>query len=235
MATPATLEPIWAQCPDCCARRLAEVVGHHTKRESDDENGFWFQEEFRILRCRGCEAVYFQTDSVFSEDVDYVANQHTGELEGQLSHKIEHWPAPSKRTEPDWSGTLSVIDDDLADLFRDIYVAMNNDLRVLSAIGIRTAFDRASELLEVDPATTFAEKLARLVDIGKIGMSERDTLNILTDAGNAAAHRGWKPTPKELNTMMSIFEGFLHRNFVLVEEANRLKTGVPAKPIRKKH
>ena len=54
---------------------------------------------------------------------------------------------------------------------------------------MRTAFDRASELLGVNPAKTFAEKLTDLVSRGHIGSSEKDTLDTLTDAGSAAAHR----------------------------------------------
>jgi hypothetical protein len=45
--------------------------------------------------------------------------------------------------------------------------------------------------------------------MGKIGRSERETLEILTDAGGAAAHRGWKPTVKQLDTLMTVGEQFL--------------------------
>ncbi len=162
--------------------------------------------------------MYFQTDTLFSEN---------------SYHQVEYWPAPSKRKQPTWSFELKGVDRDLNSLFDDIYVALNNDLRVLSAIGIRTVFDRASELLGVDPTLTFPKKLAELVKLGKIGESERNTLDILTDAGSAAAHRGWKPKPKELDTMMSIIEAFLYRAFVLDEEAKILKKTVPEKPKRK--
>jgi hypothetical protein len=46
--------------------------------------------------------------------------------------------------------------------FADTYVALNNDLRILAAIGIRTAFDRASQLLGIAPEKTFADKLGEL-------------------------------------------------------------------------
>jgi hypothetical protein len=88
---------------------------------------------------------------------------------------------------------------------------------------LRTAFDRASELLGVDPAKKFAEKLTDLVSCGNIGSSEKDTLDTLTDAAGAAAHRGWKPNPKELNTMMDIIEAFLYRTFILADAAKSLQ------------
>lgn len=223
------LPPFKGHCPHCGPGRRADVVGHYQRRNNDEENGVWSEIDYRILRCRGCEGAYFQTDEVVSDYPDVSFNLRTREYEDHTPHKITYWPAPSKRKKPDWSSKLFAVDNDLNSLFDDVYVALNNDLRVLSAIGIRTAFDRASELLNVDPAKNFAEKLKDLVKLGKIGESERGTLAILTDAGSAAAHRGWKPEPKQLGTMMGIIEAFLYRNFVLDPEVKSLKKYVPPK------
>lgn len=115
----------------------------------------------------------------------------------------------------------------LRELFADIYVALNNDLRILAAIGLRTAFDRASEILNVDPKISFSQKLKGLMEAGKIGRDEVEILGVLTDAGSAAAHRGWKPSESDLNTMMNIFESFIHRSFILQSEARKLIKSVP--------
>ncbi len=220
-------------CPKCGPDRFSDVVCNHETTWQDDYSGVGGGTEYSILRCRGCETVFFQTDEVFSEDVDYIYNPHTQENESVLTHKIIHWPSPSKRSKPQWSTTLNAIDDDLGSLFADIYIGLNNDLRVLAAIGMRTAFDRASELLDVDPAKSFREKLQELVDGGKIGLSEKDSLDVLTDAGSAAAHRGWRPSPGELDTMMNIIEGFLHRAFILDKAAATLSQNLPKKQERR--
>jgi hypothetical protein len=170
-ASPA---PVKGHCPSCGSDRLADVVGHHHSRYDDEE--IWGKIDYRILRCRGCESVYFQKDEIFSEDVDYEVNPHTGELEGYIPHRITHWPKPpaaSERVQPAWASQLLDIDNDLDSLFNEIYVALNNNLRVLSAIGVRTAFDRASELLGVDPAKSFADKLSKLVQLGKTVRAKR--------------------------------------------------------------
>jgi hypothetical protein len=224
--------PRKGHCPQCGPDRFADVVGYHRAHDEDDRSGVWVATDYRIMRCRGCEAVYFQTDEVFSEDVDSGEDPNTGEYVDYTPHKITHWPAPSKRAQPDWASKLHVLDPDLAALFDDIYVALDNDLRVLAAIGIRTAFDRASELLGVDSGQGFAQKLKELVQLGKIGADERDTLDVLTNAGSAAAHRGWRPEPQELDTMMSIIEAFLYRTFILDRAAKSLKQSVPVRPRR---
>ena len=149
---------------------------------------------------------------------------------GQPITQVNYWAPVAVRRPQDW---LSQLDDfDLGRLVRETYSALNNDSRTLAGIGVRTAFDRASELLGIDPGKTFREKLNDLVTAGFIGANERNDLDDLTDAGGAAAHRGWRPTLQQLNTMLNILEAFLHRNFVLGQEAKELKKKVPPKPRR---
>jgi hypothetical protein len=232
MATPDPQAPVKGHCPHCGPSRYADVMGYHSQHVTEDEASIWWTTEYRILQCRGCENVYFQTDEIFSEEIKDHENPATGETEGDYPHKITHWPAPMQREQPKWSVEVMDVDLDLYSLLQDIYVALNNELHVLSAIGIRTAFDRASELLGVDPAKKFYEKLDELVVLGKVGTSERHSLDILTDAGSAAAHRGWRPKPAQLATMMDVIEAFLYRNFVLDAEILKLKSQVPERPRR---
>jgi len=220
-------------CPECGPDRFADVVGEHAVASDDDESGVWGRTDYRILKCRGCEHVYFQTDSIFSEDIDHRRNPHSGEWEPYMPHKIAHYPSSSKRKLPEWAFGLDVADNDLGSLFGDIYGALNADLQVPAAIAARTTFDRASELLGVDPAITFDEKLEALISGGKISKDEQEALSVLTDAGSAAAHRGWRPKPRELETMIQIVENFLHRSFILGDAAKQLKATIPPKPKRK--
>lgn len=104
----------------------------------------------------------------------------------------------------------------------------------MAAIGVRTAFDRATELLGIDPATSFERKLDRLSALGMLGANDRATLAALVDAGSAAAHRGWKPTHEALSTMLHILEGFVHKEFVLKRGVGDLVSSIPPKPKRRK-
>ena len=229
-------ERIKADCPECGPNRWANVVANFARRQDDDESGTWLHTDFRILQCPACEAVYFQRDSVFSEDEYYYNHPITGEVEGDYRHTIEQWPSRqiSRRERPGWVEKLAFVDTDLMLLIESVYKALEGELDVLTAIGIRTVFDRASELLEIDPAKSFNEKLDDLLSSGKIGRDERDILDILTDAGSAAAHRGWRPTSEELDTMLSSIEGFLQRNFVLGDAVKKLKARVPLKQKRQR-
>ena len=58
-----------------------------------------------------------------------------------------------------------------------------------AAIGARTAFDRATEKLGIEPSLTFAEKLEKAKSDGLVGTNERNALEVMISAGSAAAHR----------------------------------------------
>lgn len=225
-----------AHCKNCGPNRWATVLAGHSFHQGDDDSGIWGKTTYRILQCPACDEVFFQTDTIFSEDYEVSSHPITGEPEYELSHTLEHWPPIEKvrRAKPPWFDKLSLIDSDLYSLFSSVYVASDQEIDVLAAIGVRTVFDRASELLGVDPGKNFGEKLSDLMSAGKIGSDDKVILSVLTDAGSAAAHRGWKPTQGQMDTMISIIEGFLYRTFLLGQDAKRLRAKIPRRPKRKK-
>jgi hypothetical protein len=229
-----TNEIIKAHCPNCGSMRNAFVRGKHVVHSPDKDSPVSSTDTGMILECCGCERVFFRRDVWFSEWETIGTNPHTGEEQLEGGAETAYWPAPVQRKPPEWIDEIGVIDKTLRRLLSEMYAALNNDLRVLAAIGARTAFDRSSELLRVDVALGFSQKLDELVAIGKVSKSERATLKVLIDAANAAAHRGWAPKPTELNTMMNIMEAFLERAFILDDSLQKLKAAVPPRPTRKK-
>ena len=117
----------------------------------------------------------------------------------------------------------------------ETYDTLNIDARILAGIGVRTIFDRASEVLDIDPAITFKEKVNGLVTKGTIRLEEKEHLDVLTEAGGAApAHRAWEPSVEELHALMDIMETFIYRAFVLTKQVAIMKAGIPPKQARQK-
>ena len=209
-------------CPKCGAGINADIKGEYSVKWEDEQYGIDGEDQYRILQCRGCERVYFQTVSFFSEnDPPHVPD-------------IDHWPTPLLRREPRWVSDARSIDLTLHSLLTETYSAYNHRLRSLAAVGMRAVFDRSAEMLGVDPSLTFAEKMDELVKTGRAGANERGALEALTEAGNAAIHRGWHPSEGELKTMIEIMETFVNRNLFIIEAADKLKGNVPLKPPRRK-
>jgi hypothetical protein len=83
-----------------------------------------------------------------------------------------------------------------------------------------------------DPPGGFAAKLRKMVADGFVGQSELETLLIMTDAGSAAAHRGFAPDQQTLLTIVETVENFLHREFVLQAAAASVRTATPPRVAR---
>jgi hypothetical protein len=223
-------EIIKAHCPDCGDQRRAFVRGKHRSAETDDDDGTSSSDTGFVLECCGCGRVFFRRDVWFSEWEQLGEHPITGEPRMEGGVQTTYWPSPVQRKTPEWVEKIEEADPDLGGLLAEMYAALNNDLRLLAAIGARTAFDRASELLGVDASLPFRQKLEDLVRLGKMGTDEQETIRILVDAGSAAAHRGWRPKAAELNTMMDVVEAFLYRSFIVGDGIAKLKASVPARP-----
>lgn len=211
-------------CPECGSERADVVAQHKEEFDYGEVSGATF---YSVLECRGCGHCYFKTLSWNSEDIDHEQNPVTGEWDTIAHERITFWPPTAKRRPPEWADDIGFEDRVLGSLFDDVYTALSNNLGVLAAIGMRTVFDRASELLGIDPGKPFKQKLDDLKAGDHITDKEVAVLAALIDAGSAAAHRGWQPKPKQLDGMMTILEAFLHRAFLLEDIGAELGKGVP--------
>jgi hypothetical protein len=228
--TKLKVEAVKGHCPKCGPDRRADVVASHEESWENDDAAIWAIDTYNILRCRGCETVYVQRQHMFSEDWDYETNPETGHAETVLTPKVTYWPAPARRNRPDWLGKLE--DSTLRGLLEEVYGALDADHRVLAAIGARTALDRAMVFKGATDAFGFAEKLDELKSSGIISQHEQDILIVLTDAGGAAAHRGWQPDAEKLSTIMDGAEAFIHRALVMSAAVAAMKEQVPKRPKR---
>jgi hypothetical protein len=228
-------------CPNCRADRNAEVLAEDIQEEEHEASGIWYRNTFSILRCLGCDRRYIRLVELCSEDCGHDVDPDTGETLLTLNERVTYWPTVPEpratRRRPDWLwpdfletrlglGSKYPV---LASLLHEVYTALDNDLKVLATIGMRTVFDCASQELGTDPEQNFQQKLNELAAGNKIGGEEKELLSILKDAGSAAAHRGWKPTQEEIDHLMDFLENFLERAFVLKHNLRGVKKVIPAR------
>ena len=219
----STLNTRKGHCPQCGPDRYADIVAKHEEQyDSDDMSAI---EYYYILRCGGCKAMYVLNVYESSEDIIYEHNPETGQTEAKLKPRVTYWPSPVKRPRPEWLYKLG--DPDLRHVLNEVYEAFDADLHVLAAIGTRTALDRAFVLKGAQESSGFFQKLEQLEELKIISNDERELLSTLTDAGSAAAHRGWKLAPKQLMTLLNGMETFLYRVFVVGIEVNAIKEHIP--------
>jgi uncharacterized protein DUF4145 len=232
-------EIIQAHCPNCGPYRKADVLTRHIEHQlgaPEHSDTLYRIEDYRILKCRGCEAIYVQRLNVLL-DLDLMGEQDfdpkTGEYDsGVITSATTSWPAPSQRKPPGW--LVEIQDEVLRGLLEEVYEALGADLRSIAAMGIRAALDRTFELAGANPAHGFAQKLAALEAQNVIAAKEKELLLIMTDAGSAASHRGWKPEPEQLDTILAATEGLLQRVALLGPAAKKIRDEIPPRPERPK-
>ncbi|WP_175044909.1 DUF4145 domain-containing protein [Burkholderia lata] len=160
-------------------------------------------------------------------------DDNSGQMQGEyVRHEITY-PKPTSLTRPRWLDSLSNRDETLYAILSEMYLACDNGSYILAAIGLRTALDRATEKLGIHPGLTFDAKLQELKSGGWIGETEYLVLDVVTDAGNAAAHRGWQPDEAQIFQLVQAMEVFLQRAFVVGKQALSIKEFIPPKPARR--
>ncbi|RYF29210.1 MAG: DUF4145 domain-containing protein [Comamonadaceae bacterium] len=223
-------------CPECDGERSCDILGHlYAPWDWSDRygNSVHGGVDHSLLRCRGCETVFYQKSSWNSEDYDEWYGPD-GEAEGEPSKTITTYPKPESKTKPPWIASIAQKDDQLGSILDEVYLAYDSNLNILTAVGLRTALDRATEVLNIDPAISFEEKLIELRAGGWIGETEKEVLEVVVNAGSAAAHRAWKPSRTELSQLLSVMEIFLQKAFIVEKKALSITAKLPAKPKRQK-
>ena len=230
------LEMMKAHCPTCDTMTNCDIHAKIIKNWVHDEDGHHVcgKENYKLLQCRGCETVFFHHLSTNSEDIN---NRYINEKEyiSELNETIITFPKPEKDDiRPFWFGQLYYKDTQLHTIMDEMYTAYTHKSFILASIALRTTFDRVIDILNIDPALSFKEKLDELVKTNMVLEKEKDNLDIIVEAGNAAAHRGWSPTEKIFKSLLTVTENFVKRAILPDECLTPVRNEIPAKPQRKK-
>ena len=223
-----------AHCPECDGERVCDIHGStKTVWDWSDNRGNSFNggADHTLLQCRGCEVVFYEMSSWDSESIDWDYD-YEGNTIGKYDRINSTYPKPASKSKPLWLSTVEKIDAQLSHILDQVYIALDNECFILAAVGLRTALDRATEFLKIDPAKTFVEKLDALRTGGWIGNTEHEILEVIAEAGNAAAHRGWEPDATQIRHMVTAMEVFLQKAFIVEKKALEVKGSIPPKPKR---
>ncbi|WP_212374557.1 DUF4145 domain-containing protein [Acetobacter persici] len=225
-------------CASCNGDRNCKIEGFHQTVYSEY---YLLLEEFYILKCQGCDFCFFMKETITDDDLSQ--DEMTGEYYSKGTK--EYFPSQSKRDIPAWLKThQSKIEKNnkrelVFESLLEVYGALNANLLTFASIGIRTTFDIASEYLGIDSSLPFKTKIEILKEKNMLRNGEEKSINILVEAGNASAHRGWKPDFSDINTVMDILEEFIHREIFLPalsqerrEREQDLQKRVPPRPKR---
>lgn len=200
---------IKAPCPTC--RGICNTIVHgetntEWERQADQHNYSYGGAEHKLLECCGCNTVFYYKDSWNNEYGDH-------DIEGQFTpyHNIETVPAAEKPIRPEWLSQIYQKDSILFSILNEVYTAYEYRAYILGSTGLRTAFDRTSVFIGIPEHLKMEEKVNEVFEQGYVSETERGQLAVVTNAGNAAAHRGWMPDASDFESLLRTTEKFIHR------------------------
>ena len=208
-----------------CLREMTHVILSSVQRKGSHdvspEFSISWANTYEVIECQECHNVTFRI-------------RHWDE-EAQSSHdktdyQDSYYPPIVSRPKPPWFDKL---DGKFQKVLKEVYIALDANTRFLAAFGARTALD----MLIVDKigdTGTFKVKLKKLETDGYIDSTERELLDAITEAGNAAAHRGFAPDEKLLESVIDILESLFDKFYIkpkrdkeLLKKARELKSKIP--------
>lgn len=222
-------EVVRAHCNQCGGSRNGFVRAEYIKTEENDLSLVSWTDTFRVLQCCGCDSIIVQHQHYFSEDGEFEVNPLTGEESWIPNIKTTYFPPARVRSLPRWFSELENADGLLAEVLTEVYTALEANSLILATAGARILLDRAMVRLLDEDAGGFAEKLRAMTVKGMIGKEDQELLDVMTDAGNAASHRGYRPSRENLETILDTIENLLHRKFVLQPASVAVKAATPGR------
>lgn len=215
-----TMETIKSYCASCDRDTKSEVVGKHGRVLPEPALA---ELEYRLVECLACGQVSLNIRIVNPGRAWDDPARFMPLIAYHDSGKDLTFPWKPMRSFPAFTGQVQKIDRILGVLLYETYTALNNGCYVLAASGLRTIFDRTTKVLQVDQELPFLRKLERLQELGHIGDQERSLLSVLVDAGSAAVHRGWQPSPKQLEPLFDVMEQFLKRALITADAVSSVR------------
>lgn len=166
--------------------------------------------EYSLLECCGCEDVVLKVvTSVLSE-------------RGEKFHSEDYYPPRVSRRKPQW---LDDLPPEYLTLVDEVYSALHAGSRTLAMMGARALLDIFIER-KVGNCGNFTAGLDSLVEQKYLAPVNRPVIESAVEAGNAAAHRAYRPPPDVLNAVMDIVENLVQHE-VLEKSARDVKKMTP--------
>lgn len=218
---------ITGHCPECRADRKAGVVAHyHEEGKGGPYNDIWWCTDYRILKCLGCDTIYFQTVGFCSENYSANYEDDDDKCELELIPTYSYWPSPSpkKRKSPAWP--VDTIPEEISSLLREIYAAFENNTFRLAAMGIRSVLEKIMED-KIGSHKRFIEYVDEFQKATYLSVRQRNSLDAMLEAGHAAAHRAWQPTGDDIETLLGMTEHFIESVYIHDARAANLEKTVP--------
>ena len=210
-------------CKKCCLKSNHSVVATYTERGTEDCGGgntFDWTVCNQIIQCLGCEDISFRVESSNSEEWDHdpcgepywiaTVTYYPGRVVG--SKIIDHISLPL----------------DIDDIYQEARIALDNDLLILSGIGIRAILDTICSDVKAK-GRNLEHKIDDLHARSLVTQEGVQTLHKIRVLGNDAAHRGKAPSKRQLLLALEVIEHILVGTYIIPYQAKKVFKNIERK------
>ena len=218
---------IWAICWQCKhdtfqERLILRIYPRVQEAFSKNENGhhknsIWmvFVDAYQFCECKKCQAPNLHRDEYWTKTNEGI--KVTGEaqtLSTQIKEKgfcdgydFKRQSFPQLQILDNYRWSFNLPEEEML-LFWEILSAWEKNLYVLALSGIRTMIDRYM-VRKVGDIGNFQTKLENLLKQGHVNKTQYELLGTAIEAGNAAAHRGFRPEKEMLSDLLKVVEDII--------------------------
>jgi hypothetical protein len=170
-----------------------------------------------LMSCGGCSTISMGHQRRWIED-------------GSVDHR--YYPSPVSRKMPLWMVLWSMGlgrekgEAAIGAVLMEVYQAVDGGQYRLAAMGIRALLEQVM-IHKVNDLKGFDRKLDEFQKQGYISAIQRDAMRATLDVGDAAMHRAFLPTEKDLTLALDIVEGVLAPIYDHRTEAEKMADRVP--------
>lgn len=200
-------------CHHCGGHTNHKVIATEEKTWDPDYDSPWGETHY-FARCAGCDSIVYAIASWEEGDWD----PHTGnmDLKWQTYPKSQGERLPIKE--------LHRLPKTIRSIYRELVGAMNAQLPILAAIGLRVLIETICREREVE-GDRLVEMIGGLAKKGVLSASQAEILHGHRFLGNIAAHEVISAEPHELVAALDIAETILKTIYVLPHLSKEIETG----------
>lgn len=204
---------VQAPCSECVRKTKHEVLFETHQRDEETID------TYVMMSCGGCSTIS-------------MGHQRLWITDGSVDHG--YYPSPVSRKMPGWMFLWSIGlgrakgDAAIGAVMMEVYQAVDGGQNRLAAMGIRALLEQVM-IQKVGDLQGFNTKLDAFQNAGFISAIQRDAMRATLDVGDAAMHRGFVPTEKDLTLALDIVEGVLAPIYDHRTEAEKMADRVPSR------
>lgn len=204
---------IKSDCPSCKKETNHKIVEIIKEKHSDEDS--WFQNEYMIIMCQGCNTYSFRKEYV-DENCFY------GNEEVTLNPDIEIYPKPEiLKSNPIYNN----VPRNVRSIYNEAIIAVNNDCNILAAAGFRAVVEAICANKKISSSDLNLD-INNLCRSGIINKKDRDRLHSIRFLGNESIHAKNKPKLNDLLFVNKIIENILNNIYVLDADLDNTLTSV---------